>query len=624
MLTALEKSDIEASRPLLEKFVLTTDYVEPYQKTFGMLVTEILERSKAESLRSVNVAARAVQIRVNFDTEMNAATKANNDLCAEKSAAIDTLRKKIVEVEAQITAVNNGIAQQDVIIARELNGLRDSERAASIGDAVGGRSGGILGLASSIAGAAGKGEFGNHARRKDAAEQQKAGLTISLGELKNQITALNAAIAKKTEETDVLKSILEKDKLTKVSLCNQQVSQMKAEEEGRGALSNIELKSRIVQFAVRMKEKVNYRPAIALAATYTKQVADDQDISKVAQDCINCQKMEAKAIEIARVVAKPVNISIAANRLYTARAELTKADESIALRITDELQLRCIKREMADCHSQLDKMLKAVQAKHDTIMEVAARDAVEGRSQFDSFIKEYIDYPEVEKDQLKLGDLRRQQVQKKFDNRIQAIREVIHNDPVEARKMITKLTNSEIDADEISVISSELVKVKREILEREVHLIRMDLDDAHSYLTKFNTTYDQIEKSPDHPETHLSKRLALSTENLIRAKSLQVGAVKRLEILMNEETDNVTKARLVSLLETQRSALGDIDTANGKIETDKKDQQRVLDDSAARIRLYIILGVSIFMVMGIAMLAGLWLILGRKKSPVAAATNAQG
>ena len=616
LLTALEKSDIEASRPLLTSFIQTNDYVEPYQKTLSLLVVEVLEQPNATAARNANLTARLQGIRVLLDNDLVAAAKSNNELCAEKAAVIGDLRKKITEVDAQIVAVNSGIAQQDATIDRQVRGMGDSERAGNIGEAVGNRAGGILGLASSIAGAAGKGEFDNHARRKEAAEQQKAGLLFSLEGLRNQITALNAAIAKKQEEVDGLKSILERDQLTMVSQNDQQHRRLKAEDEGRAALSTIELRSRILKFAAQMKEKENYRPTIALAATYTKQVTDDADISKLAQDCVHCIQMEAKALEIAKLVVKPINESIAADKLYTAQADLAKADESIALRVTDEVKLRAIKRETTACRNHLDKLLKATQAKRDTILEVAVRDAVEGKKQLDDFLKAHTDYPNFDQDKLKLDDLRQQQVRKKFDKKLLAIREVIHNDPAEAKAMIGKLTNTEMDADEISIISSELVKVRRELLEREEHLIRMDMDDAHSYLTKFTTAYDQIEKTLDHPETSLTKRLALGTENLVRAKGLQVGAVERLKLLLNEETDNVTKARLVSLLEAQKSALTDIEAVHGKIEVDKKEQKQLVDDAAARRQLYITLGASAVAVMTIMVIAALWLLHRRKRTAV--------
>ena len=58
LLTALEKSDIEASRPLLTSFIQTNDYVEPYQKTLSLLVVEVLEQPNATAARNANLTAR--------------------------------------------------------------------------------------------------------------------------------------------------------------------------------------------------------------------------------------------------------------------------------------------------------------------------------------------------------------------------------------------------------------------------------------------------------------------------------------------------------------------------------------------------------------------------------------
>lgn len=165
------------------------------------------------------------------------------------------------------------------------------------------------------------------------------------------------------------------------------------------------------------------------------------------------------------------------------------------------------------------------------------------------------DYPNADNLKIQVKEI-------KFAKRISAIEEVIPNDPAEAKKMIKTLMASGLTPDDISVVKSKVSKLETQILEKEFEGIKADMDEAQGYLTKFNT---QVSGSGNLPaDGRIAKvdflaSLSIGTENLVRARSIQVGAQKRLEILMQEPMDNVTKAKLTGLLETQKAAVEQMD-----------------------------------------------------------------
>jgi hypothetical protein len=128
--------------------------------------------------------------------------------------------------------------------------------------------------------------------------------------------------------------------------------------------------------------------------------------------------------------------------------------------------------------------------------------------------------------------------------------------------MIKTLMASGLTPDDISVVKSKVSKLERQILDKEFDSIKADMDEAQGFLTKFNT---QVAGSGNLPtdgkiaKVDFIASLSIGTENLVRARSIQVGAQKRLEILMQQPMDNVTKAKLTGLLETQKAAVEQMD-----------------------------------------------------------------
>jgi hypothetical protein len=359
------------------------------------------------------------------------------------------------------------------------------------------------------------------------------------------------------------------------------------------------------KISTQIKEltKTNHsRTAAVLANVYMRKRGNDVEIGKLAQQATENLKNESKAIEVAKVALKPVREMMDKMKLWTAKSELEKAFATIKNRISDNSLTELISREVMVVKYELDEKLKKVNDEIGNSMDLAKEDPVQAESKLMVLKKTYVDDPVLEQ---KINEVRTSRYEKeektilrlsqtdpeaaerklsefidrnpefpnsenlkikvkeiKFAKRISAIEEVISNDPAEAKKMIKTLMASGLTPDDISVVKSKVSKLERQILDKEFDGIKANMDEAQGFLTKFNT---QVAGSGNVPtdgkivKVDFISSLSIGTENIVRARSIQVGAQKRLEILLVEPMDNVTKAKLTGLLETQKAAVEQMD-----------------------------------------------------------------
>lgn len=121
--------------------------------------------------------------------------------------------------------------------------------------------------------------------------------------------------------------------------------------------------------------------------------------------------------------------------------------------------------------------------------------------------------------------------------------------------MVKRLEKS-LSADETSMLKSKITALQSHIIDRELDSIDARISEAQSYLAKYNVSYAQDVKNGRQPTI---VQLTSGVENLVRARSIQVGVVKQLETLLAEEMSNISKARLVGFLETAKVALKTMD-----------------------------------------------------------------
>ena len=75
--------------------------------------------------------------------------------------------------------------------------------------------------------------------------------------------------------------------------------------------------------------------------------------------------------------------------------------------------------------------------------------------------------------------------------------------------------------------------------------------EAQSYLTRYSVTYAEDLRHGKRPKVELTSGLV----NLVRARSIQAGIVRQLEMLADTPMSTVSRARLTGSLETERTAL---------------------------------------------------------------------
>jgi len=299
----------------------------------------------------------------------------------------------------------------------------------------------------------------------------------------------------------------------------------------------------------------NFREAIALSNTALKKLGQDPDLVKLSQSAVDQQKVQKKAYLIAQAASKDANMLIEQGRLWDAKIELERSFAQINDRIKDAELLRATAVETAKITRDLSRKIQTATKSLDNALKIANRDAVAGAKLLNEFLEKHPDYPDADAEKLKVADLRTAQVEAKFSKRIAAIEEVIANDPDEAKAMIKRLIADNTDADEVSVIKSRMTKLEKSILQEEVKRIEQKLDEAQSYLTKWNVTYADDLKKGGKPAASFTASLGGGVENLTRAISVQEGVVKQIEILLSQPMDTVSKSQLVGLQETARTAL---------------------------------------------------------------------
>ena len=314
----------------------------------------------------------------------------------------------------------------------------------------------------------------------------------------------------------------------------------------------------------------NYREAIALSNTALKKMGQDTELVNLSQSAINQQKIQKRAYAIAQAASKDANDLVAKNHLWEAKVELERSFAQITDRIKDSDLLKATAIETAKIIRDLTRNIATAQKAHDVIMSSGKRDALTAEKKYAEYITAHPDYPEIDSDKLKLSDLRTGQIEAKFAKRIAAIQEVIGNDPAEARDMIKRLMADNTDPDDVSVLKSKITKLEKSILDVEIARISAKIDEAQSYLTKWDVSFAEAVKVGGRPAVGYGVAFKGSVENLTRAISLQEGVVKQIEILMTEPMTTMSKSQLVGLQTTAQGALDIMRGAQDQAATNKK------------------------------------------------------
>jgi hypothetical protein len=348
-----------------------------------------------------------------------------------------------------------------------------------------------------------------------------------------------------------------------------ELEQKVPELEAQGRQVQQEIRNQAYNLAKELIDGNYFREAIALSNVAIKKMGQDADFVRLSQNAVDAQKLQLRAVAIAKAATADAAASIAANRLWEAKVEMEKSIATISDRVNDAALLKYTQIEMGKITRDLTRNIEGALKARGVILQAAQRDAFDANKRYTVFLAKYPDYPDADADKLALSDLQTAQVEAKFAKRIAEIQEVIANDPAEAKEMIKRLIADNTDPDQVSIIRSRMSKLEKVILQEEIKRIQSKLDEAQSYLTKWNVTYAESLKKGEQPTASFIAALSGGTENLTRAISVQEGVVKQIDVLLTEPMDTVTKSQVVGLQETAKGALDYMQVTKKQAESNK-------------------------------------------------------
>lgn len=134
------------------------------------------------------------------------------------------------------------------------------------------------------------------------------------------------------------------------------------------------LRARTASILEQLRDASNYRAAVALANCYFRVVGDDRGIADLAQNSLNLQRRQAKAITVAKAALRPVTEMLTINRIWQAKAELGRALDVVNDRMTDKFQREVFDKEIAAVRRDIDGKISEVRAKRDAILQKGTSD----------------------------------------------------------------------------------------------------------------------------------------------------------------------------------------------------------------------------------------------------------
>ena len=150
------------------------------------------------------------------------------------------------------------------------------------------------------------------------------------------------------------------------------------------------LRERTGAMLQQLPDASNYRAAVALANCYLRVVGDDSAVADLAQNSLDLQRRQAKAITVAKAALRPVTEMLASNRIWQAKAELARALDLVNDRMTDKFQREVFDKEIAAVRRNINSKISEVQTKRDGILQKARSDPNHTETELQRFLEAHI------------------------------------------------------------------------------------------------------------------------------------------------------------------------------------------------------------------------------------------
>jgi hypothetical protein len=532
-LTAFESGDFQEGQRLAENFRSVQDHIEPYQNLFVGTVLALLGQDPTQSRLD---AFRSEQQREKEQAE----------------AELKALKLRRSEMEAQITALQKKIKDDSTTSA-------------------------VVGLFSPQIATLSRTTAQTAAQELASTQQSIATLNQQELQLKNRLDTLEFQQKQQA-------SLAEKDA-----------------EVGR---SNF--REKICQQIRDLSNQGHARAAAALANIYLRKRGNDERVAALAQEATEKLKAESKAIEIAQAALLPVQEKEKEGKFWEASHALKTAMDKIKNMVESDSIQKLVMREVYTTASKIQQHLESAQQELTRLMEQARIDLPLAKSQLEGFLRKYPDHPEsqqlpqrlteafyerkisvilegaaqnaeqggkdfemflaanpefpdADKVRLKIREFQTRQVEARYAQRLNAIEEVINNDPASARDLITNLMKDRTP-EEKAVLMSRVSKLQRALLEKECQAIESELVKADEKRSLFNTSLSSTAPTNGVVSPSWIQALSANLDPLLHARSLEAGAIERLQILLKEPImDSTIKARIAGMLEAEKNDLEQMD-----------------------------------------------------------------
>jgi len=531
-LSAFASGNMSEGKQLAERFQSSRDQTEPYQNLFVGTVLSLLTQDPSE--------ARLDAFRQEQKTEKDRA-----------EAELQDLQQKKANLEANITVLQKKIKD-------------DSTTAA------------VVGLFSP--------QFSHlsQATAQSAAQQ--------LATTQQQIALLNQQELQLKNRSDQLADKQKQQQI--LAAKDAEISQAQNREKIRQQISDL-------------GSGGHARAAVILANLFLKLRGNDERIAAQAQIATETLKEESKAAQIVQVALAPVLEKEKAGHLWAASQALQAAIDLIKAKADSANLQKLVMREISltaqkikqgielakeeitrifaqaqqDLPSAKEALRKFLQAHPDhpeagqldsrltevfyekkisVILDSAAQNAEQGGKDFELFLVAYPQYPDADRIRLRIREYQNKQVEAKFALRLAAIEEVIANDPNAARGLIANLMKDRTP-EEAAVLNSRISKLQKILLEKECQVIDEESNKADTHRNAFNASLNASTMTNGVATPSWVQSLSANLDPLLRARSLQTGIIERLQILLKEQMDSVTKARISGMLEQEKKDLEQID-----------------------------------------------------------------
>jgi len=274
---------------------------------------------------------------------------------------------------------------------------------------------------------------------------------------------------------------------------NQLRLQLTAEDkqkENEAYKSRIALKDRVIRLMDRFASENEFQPSIAIANAFLKIRGMDSDISLKSSEIFQEESRVAKIIKIAltlkREVYEILNKSSSSPKPWTAFSELQKKVQMVKNSIQDGKYVAILEKELYSLQEDLNTMMRFARKQRDDLVALAERDAEDAFPKLEKYGVFYQDDPDFSTSWLRVKDLRQNQAEEKVRYYMNAVEEVLESEPEKAKLLLLGLLDKEVPPIQKVILEAKIAAAFKRLHNKEIALIRGDVDEAHSFLTKYS------------------------------------------------------------------------------------------------------------------------------------------